>query len=211
MKKTVSFILALFLVPWVLTSCASKLSVKTLAPTETVAQSEKEALIFGKLIFMENHKKKIPSLTLFHKESGKQREGISVERDGTFYWLVPRGTYIIRDICPGCGYVIQPHVSFQVPPEGGPFYLGTLKINVLLAKLLWENYPNDVATKILDESYRAKEALGDRNPGFVSYKAETNLMKQIPFTWATWEEPSPSFILMPTGPFPVLLLLPLIH
>lgn len=167
MTKTTPFILAMFLVSWGLTGCASRLSVKTVDPTETVEHLEKEALIFGKIIFRENGEEMVPygifrkpALTLLHIESGKQKV-MTLQRDGAFYWMVPRGTYNIPDIgYDRCDYLIYPRVTFSIPPEGGAFYLGTLTIDMGIERFLFIRLSQEInSIEVIDEFDVAKRVL----------------------------------------------------
>ena len=76
-------------------------TIKSVSPGTTVALTEKEAIVFGKVIFIENNQEKIPysawttgkpRMSFLHIESGKYIDwGFDpiYEKDGSFYWIMP--------------------------------------------------------------------------------------------------------------------------
>ena len=184
-KLTILFFLAFL----VFSGCAPRLSIKEIKPGKTITLSEGEAFVFGKVVFIENGEEKAPYSwwrqkpipSIFHIESEKQTRWWSLEENGNFYWVVPRGTYIIPDI--QFGYIILPQVAFQVPPGGDAFYLGTLKIDVEIKRVIGiQSLEKINSITIIDEFDREKELFIERSPYF-SRKIARNLMirdKSIP-------------------------------
>jgi len=172
MKKRwiITFLIGVLL----LSGCAA---IKSVGPGTTVALAESEAIVFGKVIFIENHKEKIPysawtrpgpRMSFLHVESGKYIDwGFApvYEKDGSFYWTMPTGTYIIPDI--RFDYFILPQVAFQVPSGADAFYLGVLKIDVETKQIIARHYVKEVnSITVEDEFDKAKEAFISRNPDF---------------------------------------------
>ncbi len=161
-------------------SCAARFT--EVLPGTAVALSKGEALVFGKIIFTENNEEKVPYglytqspfPVAFQIESGKNFVGPEVERNGSFYWIVPRGTYVVSSI--KYNFSLPPQVAFQVPSEGGAIYLGTLMIDVEVRNLIVSHSVKKLnSITVMDEFEKAKETLKKRNPGFKN-KIEKNLM-----------------------------------
>lgn len=183
------FIVTLLIWILALSGCAT---IRVADPEKTVALSENEAVVFGKIIFIENNEEKIPYgfwgrkpwMRFFRIESEEfLRWGFepAYEKDGSFYWIVPRGTYVIPDI--RFGYVILPQIAFQVPLGADAFYLGTLKIDVETKQIIAAHFVKKInSITISDEFDKAKETFMGRNPDF-SGKIEKSLLihdKSIP-------------------------------
>lgn len=181
------FIIILLLCFLALSGCASRLS--QVGPGKTITLSESEALIFGKIKFIENNEEKIPYSawtskpfpTIFQIESEKYFVGPAVERDGSFYWIVPKGTYIISKI--EYAYSVLPKVAFQVSYKVDAVYLGTLIIDVETKQIIAARHVKKINNiTIVNEFDKAKKTLLIRNPDF-SGRIEKNLMvhdKSIP-------------------------------
>jgi hypothetical protein len=183
-KKLIAILVLCFLA---LSGCVSRLG--RVGPGEAIALPESEALIFGKIIFIENNEEKAPYgawtrkpfPTVFQVESEKYYVGPEVERDGSFYWKVPRGTYVVSKV--EYAYAVLPQVAFQTPPEADAVYLGTLIIDVETRQMVAFRYAEKInAISVVNEFDKAREALLSRNPGF-SGRMEERLMvhdKSIP-------------------------------
>lgn len=167
MQKSIIFLLLLFLLP---SGCAPQLNIKKVDPGKPLSLSENEAVVFGKVRFIEKGETNpwgVPVvLTLFHVESEKYNTYVLVEKDGSFFWIVPRGTYIISEI-KGYEFTILPQIAFQAPLEADAYYLGTLIIDLETRKILAVRYIkklNDI--RVEDEFDKARDALMNRNPDF---------------------------------------------
>ena len=92
-KLTIIFFLAFL----AFSGCAPRLSIKEIKPGKTITLSESEALVFGKVVFIENGEEKVPYCwwrqkpipSIFHIESEKHTRWWSLEENGNFYWVVP--------------------------------------------------------------------------------------------------------------------------
>ncbi len=150
------------------------MSTKKVYPGKSVPLSEGEAIIFGKIVFIENNKEKIPYnswrlpiVSIFNADHGKDVGQWSVDKDGSFYWIVPRGVHIISEI--RYDYTIRPQIAFQVPSSVDAFYLGTLKLDITMKRIVARHYLKSVnSITITDEFDKAKETLLSRNPEFTS-------------------------------------------
>jgi len=167
----------------VLPGCAT---IRAVAPDKIVTLAENEAIVFGKVIFIENQVYNMftrgkPRMSFFRIESEKYIEwGFNpiYGKDGSFYWIMPRGTYIIPDI--RFGYVILPQVAFQVPSGADAFYLGTLKIDAETKQIIARHYIKKLnSITVVDEFDKANEAFISRNPDFKG-RIKKNLMIHDP-------------------------------
>jgi hypothetical protein len=176
MRKKIIIVLLLYLIS--LSGCAT--AVKSIGHGEKIALSENEAFVFGKIVFVENgtetlpySSRRNPFLSIFQVESEKRVRSLFPEKDGAFYWIVPRGTYLVntityRDAWFGTqgSYILQPQVVFQTPSGADAFYMGTLIIDAEVGKhLLGEVYLKKVnSIRVVDEFDKAKEAVISANP-----------------------------------------------
>lgn len=172
-----------------LPACAPRLSVKEVDPGRPVSLQANEALVFGKIIFIENGKEAVPYgcsrapiTDIFHVESENKTRLWScelwwthmLERDGGFYWIIPRGTYIIPQI--QFGYTISPQVAFQASFGADAYYLGTLRINVETKQIIAAHFVKKInSISVADEFESMKDNLLKRNPDFKG-AIEKNLM-----------------------------------
>ena len=131
-KVIIIFTLTVF----TLSACVTKTSMKGLGPGESFDSSRGQALVFGKIVIIENGKEwpyiyERPVASLFQLESKKYFVGPEVSEDGSFVWIIPKGTYIVSEIYSSAhDTYFSPQISFHVPPEGQIFYVGTLKIDI---------------------------------------------------------------------------------
>jgi len=108
--------LIIILLIWILVlhGCAPSLSTKKVDPGKTVSLLENEEVVFGKIMFVEKGELNpwgvpvVPSL--LHLESEKYSSNLLLENDGSFFWIVPRGTYIISGIS-GYKFTILPQIA----------------------------------------------------------------------------------------------------
>lgn len=178
-------------------SCAARFT--EVLPGKAIPLSESEALVFGKIIFTENNEEKVPYglysrrpfPVAFQIESGKNFVGPEVEGDGSFYWIVPRGIYVLSSI--KYNYSVTPQAAFRVPSEGGAIYLGTLLVDVDVRKLIAFRSVTKVNNiTVMDEFEKGKETLRSRNPQF-KVKIEKSLMihdERIPIERSSYTQES---------------------
>lgn len=186
-RRSVSILLFVLLA---LSGCASFL--KQVTPGEQVVIGENEALIFGKIIFIENDEVKVPYGLLqvpmgeiVQIESGADRRFRVQRRDGGFYLIVPVGSYNISFIEFPCDYSIEPQLTqIEVPSGGIALYLGTINIDVNIGKFpLWGGRIKKInRINVRDDFETAKKAILSCNPDL---KIEKKLMTIMPDTSPT--------------------------
>jgi hypothetical protein len=158
----------------------------------TVNLSENESVIFGKITFVENGVERLldrvfgPSCVLFHEETGKIVFVGHLEERGYFYWIVPTGSYVIRDVDIGGNLIdtapihfVQPQIAFHIPLGGRIFYLGTLKIDIDTSTFIARKKIktiNDI--QVLNEFEEAEKAFRARYQ-VINHKIEMNLSTKI--------------------------------
>jgi len=174
-----------------------------------------------------------PGLGLVHVETGKRAWGAVIhekairieptsgdlitrelslkrpwfENDGTFFWILPAGSYHIdalgwgfqikvsdQDLKkpkveqvfrlkpekpPECGFVISPNMNFTVSGDGGALYIGSLLIDMDIKKEHGIEIKNINRIEIRDEYAEALELLKSRYPSF-TLTVEKRLMTSIP-------------------------------
>jgi hypothetical protein len=150
-------------------------TVASLDPGENLGPSEDRAVVIGRIMQVEDGTEQDmrnpwygpPGLILFRVESRQVYVSATVaDKDGNFYWLLPRGTYLMARyqyrVLP-----MAPRTAFQVPPGPGAVYVGTLRIEIdtvhgFLFLGRAQKGPERIA--VLDEFEQARTALATRNP-----------------------------------------------
>jgi|GEM_PF-1270228 len=140
-----------------------------------------------------------PTPELYHVESRKFINRIAltggglfteaIERDGTFYWELPPGTYFISRIVPfqddfsiadadNRGKNVFPGIAFEVDETHRPAYIGTLRIAVTVRKDFMGNrrMTSKPSIEVVDEFERDRVVMKDRQGVELEYK----LMFQVP-------------------------------
>jgi hypothetical protein len=160
-----------------LSGCGAALvRVASLNPGENLAPSENRALVIGRIIQVENGTEQnmrnswygSPAITLYRVESREMYvSAVVADKDGHFYWFLPRGTYLMVRYQYHVPLPIAPRSAFQVPPGPGVVYIGTLRIEIdtvhgFLFLGRAQKGPERIA--VLDEFEQAHGALGTRNP-----------------------------------------------
>jgi len=170
--------------------------LKKAGAKETFDFTQKEALVVGKLIFVEDGKEvnsysifDRPTPELFHAETGKtinriQLAGLlkeAVNENGSFCWKIPRGSYMFNRInrfgAPREDHFVYPQAAFLVPYGADAYYLGTLKIRIAVKRnFIGEKSVGKVlSVEVVDESGGSRQLLTSGMPDF-SGTTETNLM-----------------------------------
>ncbi len=177
-------------------------------PGKAVSLSGSEALIFGKIIVVENNEEETPYglwsqrpfPVFFQAESKETLVGPEVEKDGSFYCTAPRGTYIVSSI--KYKFSFSPQVAFRVPLEAGAVYLGSLVIDIETKNLVVSRSVKKTnSITIVDEFEKAKETLRKRNP-HLDAKIEKSLMihdERIPLVRSLYTQKLLSDIFNATG------------
>ena len=95
---------------------------------------------------------------------------IKIEKDGSFFALLPKGTYIIYQLDwwdPWAGmHWLVPKIAFRVV-DGGPqlYYLGTLSVDIKAKRdIIGGLRVKKVAIDIEDEEHKAMEVFHNRYP-----------------------------------------------
>ena len=119
--------------------CYRTVSVKEITPESIESLAPGEALIFGRMRMIDNGKEKESyasateqlDMMVYRIEDELALAVRRVKEDGTFLWKVPRGTYLLTRLrwweFRGW-FPIRPQIVFQVGPDAGAYYLGTLRI-----------------------------------------------------------------------------------
>lgn len=142
MRKT--WVVLLILAIFVLAACVL---LRYPEPGEPLGKLGDRALVFGKIKVRERGKEFKPwssnlldvlatfgkpniDLSIFWVEAGARGFSVTIEGDGHFYWIIPRGTYLMYhtylDPLPNN----EAFAAFQVPPRGDAVYVGTLVMHI---------------------------------------------------------------------------------
>lgn len=114
---------------------------------EPLQLEQGKVLVFGKLRVSEGPRSVVPlgggvgellfpggvahfKLSLFAVETGKKALYPSYESDGTFWWILPRGTYLVFHTPTGPGAYNEVLAAFQTPREESSVYVGTLALEI---------------------------------------------------------------------------------
>jgi hypothetical protein len=162
------FILITLIFLLVLPGCAPRINVKKAPPGTTVLSSGEDVLIFGGIRWIENGKNKKRTIILRVLRAEDSKTGtIRVEKDGRFFTLLPRGTYIIHrfdwfDPWDGQHWIV-PKVAFQVADSQHSYYLGVLVVNISAKRdIIGGLWVKGVTSYIEDEEDEAMEAFRKR-------------------------------------------------
>lgn len=130
-----SFIVISVTLLFTLSGCAS--IVKQAPPGVVLPSTGDEVLVFGRIMWIQNGEIResysdIP-LSILRAEDMKNGS-IAVEKDGTFYALLPKGTYVIHEInwfdaWSGLHWIV-PKVAFNTVGDRHIYYLGTLVVDL---------------------------------------------------------------------------------
>jgi hypothetical protein len=163
----------------VLCGCATwPVAVTSLKPGENIGPSENLAVVTGRILQVEDgteqnmrppwYEYEPPRLNLYRVENRQWYLSATVaDKDGNFYWLLPRGTYVMADYgYRGMGPIVL-RTAFQVPPGLGVVYVGTLRIEMNTVHgflYLGRARLGRERIAVLDEFEQARTALETRNP-----------------------------------------------
>jgi len=153
-----------------LSGCAN--IAKQAPPGVTHLSSGEEALIFGRIRWIQNgeERESYSDITLSVLRVEDMKKGsIAVERDGAFYGLLPKGTYVIhelnwRDSWSG-PYWLVPKVAFKAEEDRHLYYLGTLVVDLRASRdIIGGLRIKEFAIHIEDEEDKARSAFRERYP-----------------------------------------------
>lgn len=126
---------------------AGCMTVGTPRAGEPLRLEADDVLVFGKLRVLEGGRSVVPmpelidellwpgepvtfKVSLFGIESERKALYPPYENDGTFWWVVPRGTYLMFHTPPGPGVYNAVLAAFQTPVDADCTYLGTLTVHI---------------------------------------------------------------------------------
>ncbi|HPC74565.1 MAG TPA: hypothetical protein P5551_05970 [Syntrophales bacterium] len=159
MKKTwvVLSILALF----IFTACVW---LRYPEPGEPLGKLGDRALVFGKIQVRERGREFKPwsynlldfiaafgkpnvDLSIFWVEAGARGFSVTVEGDGHFYWIIPRGTYLMYHTYLDPFPNNEAFAAFQVPARGDAVYIGTLIMHI---ESEYESSSREIGFRVLE-------------------------------------------------------------
>lgn len=128
-------------------------------PGEAVSLKQGEILVFGRILFVENGKSKMPyglgkphwqlmspkdKAAIGQGERRKILPLLSTRADGVFVYVIPGGRYEMSHVEP-FGYIpmIDPAIEFDASESGQAYYLGDLEVDIdssIWLGGLWGNY-----------------------------------------------------------------------
>lgn len=147
----------------IVSGCASlpeTLKARRVEPGETATLKQDEILIFGRILFTESGKFKVPyglgkpvwqlaspEADPALGEQSKKRKilpFLSTRKDGVFAYVIPAGRYEMNHVEP-LGYLphIDPALEFDANEPGLAYYLGDLEVDFdasIWLEGLWGNY-----------------------------------------------------------------------
>jgi hypothetical protein len=126
---------------------ASCVGVEATRPGQEVVLDGERVLVFGRLRVSEGDRGIVPTprfgdvllqpgelpqikLSLFRVESGRKALYPAYEDDGSFWWVVPRGTWLVFHTPPGPGAYNEVLAAFQTPRDAAVAYVGTLAMQI---------------------------------------------------------------------------------
>jgi hypothetical protein len=175
------FLLALF-------GCVPRVTVQKAPPGISLASLGEGVLIFGRIRWIQNGEERHSfsglygdfnvDLRVLNVEDMKVSSIFEIEKDGRFFALLPKGTYIIHRLdwaeFWGRGSLV-PRVALQIAKPKYSYYLGTLTVNVTTKRNIFGDYfVKGLDIYIEDEEEEAMEIFRKRYP----YQ-ELNIVKAL--------------------------------
>jgi hypothetical protein len=147
--------------------------VKRVDQGEPIEISEDEAVVFGRLVLVEDgvdtapyRRYDEPIFGLLHVDSEKRVRGGAVEPDGSFYWIIPKGTYLVESVN-YTKYQVFPQAAFQIPEGASAYNIGTMEIDLIFARAPdGRRYAKKKEIRVADEFEKAEKNFHYRVPGF---------------------------------------------
>jgi hypothetical protein len=170
------------------------MSVKRVVPGVPLELSGEEALVFGRIRWIENSKER----ETYHSTPGwkislkiiraddMRRGTIKVEKDGRFSALIGKGTYVIHrldwlDPWDGPQWIV-PRVAFRIPENAKAYYIGTLVTEIeTMREPMGGLRVEGTKMSVADEGAEALRALLKQHPDAMDF-ARTLMVhdKRIP-------------------------------
>jgi hypothetical protein len=130
-----------------LTLLAGCMTVEVPRPGEALHLDKDHVLVYGRMTASDHGRPIVPKpppifeavsgvddprvrLSLFHVENGEKAVFPEVADDGTFWWILPRGTYLVFHTPPGPFEHNEVLAAFQTPPDADAVCVGTLALEV---------------------------------------------------------------------------------
>ncbi|HOD36107.1 MAG TPA: hypothetical protein PLR20_09585 [Syntrophales bacterium] len=179
MRKT--GLIVLILAVFVLTGCVW---LRYPEPGEPLGKLGDRALVYGKITIKEGGKEFKPwssnlldvlatfgrpnvDFSIFWVEAGARGFSVAVEGDGHFYWIIPRGTYLLYHTCLDPLPSNEAFAAFQVPARGDAVYAGTLIVHV---ESEYESSSDEIGFRVtaveVEDAYEEElKILRKRHPG----------------------------------------------
>jgi hypothetical protein len=168
-------------------AAAACLQVRYPEPGRPVGTAEGAALAFGRIAVFDRGyeielwnsdlradlfapEKPVIRLSLFHIEANRRAIDVRVEPDGSFFWILPTGTYLIYHSRVDRQPPNEPLSAFQVPSAMRAVYVGTLEMHIE-SDYIKETGRQDydlVDIGVKDEFERAKQGLAARYPDIIA-------------------------------------------
>ncbi len=154
-------------------------------PGEAVVLKQDEILIFGRLLFTENGKSKVPyglgkplwqietkstSGSMPPDEKRRILPFLSADAEGRFAYVIPAGHYAIAHAEP-LGYqpLLDPGLEFEARAPGQAYYLGDVEVDFDAWSWLgglWGNYVTRITrVEVVDRFGAARDALVQQQSG----------------------------------------------
>jgi len=133
----------------------------TLRPGENLASADARAVVIGRIQRVEPGTpgpRGSPTVALYRVEDGQWLGALALDADGRFYWLLPRGTYLIARYDDRPSHAVSPRAAFQAASDGTVVYTGTLRLEV-------DPRTDTVQAEVRDDFDQAGALLEARNRG----------------------------------------------
>lgn len=133
------FIIISLIFLFVLAGCTPRMTIKKAPPNNSISLSGDSVLIFGRIRWTQNKEVRKSfsdfnvELRILRVEDMKTGTILEVEKDGRFFAVLPKGSYVIHSLNWGDGWgkgSLNPRVAFQVSESQHSYYLGSLVVNV---------------------------------------------------------------------------------
>jgi hypothetical protein len=173
-----------------LVGCAAMPEQRIARPLEAgaaAAPAAGEAVVYGRILFVENGKPKYPyglgkPIWFVDGLRGPSWPQLTTDASGLFAYGVPAGSYEISRAAPFyyTPFICLPY-RFDAPLAGKAYYIGALRVefeSTVMLGGLWGNYIDSVDyAEVLDEFDNMSAALASRAPRLPVVKA---LMTRVP-------------------------------
>lgn len=179
---------------------AGCMSVQVPRPGEAIHLDPDHVLVYGRMTVSDHGRPIVPRpspifeaisgvddprvrLSLFHVENGEKAVFPEVGDDGTFWWILPRGTYLVFHTPPGPLEHNEVLAAFQTPPDADGVCVGALVLDVQGDPGTGGFVPYLVANvDTVDDCDAEQTALLARHPGFAGRLGKAVLVADTEFS-----------------------------